>query len=348
MKEVDSKVIKVTKLSKIYPNRKGIQGISFEVQPGEIMGLLGPNGAGKTTTMRLITGYLYPSDGSIEVGGYDTLDNPLAVRRQIGYLPENPPLYQEMTVRGYLEFVARLKGVTKNNFKAEIIRSLELTGLEKVERQLIGSLSKGYKQRVGLAQALLNSPPVLILDEPTTGLDPKQIIEIRNLIKNLAQKHTVILSSHILPEVNMICGRVAIIDQGKLIAIDTPEGLSRQLRSGQRVQIEVKGEKVQIEKLLSSLEPVENIVYRGCGKISNLGSHSFELQSRKETGDIREMLFRTFADAGVPLLEMFSVNLSLEEIFLQLTTHETMESEPEIASENILAETVGKAGVAHE
>ncbi|MCL6589311.1 MAG: ABC transporter ATP-binding protein [Firmicutes bacterium] len=333
-------MIEVTNLTKIYPNQKGVRSISFNVGKGEIVGLLGPNGAGKTTIMRIITGYLYPTDGTVKVGGSDIYDDPLGVRRQVGYLPENPPVYPEMSVQGYLKHVARLKKVSKSSLNAEVSRVMELTQIGDVRRQLIGSLSKGYKQRVGLAQALLNSPPVLILDEPTVGLDPKQIIEIRNLIKGLAQEYTVILSSHIIPEVNMICGRVVIISGGNLVAMDTPEGLAQQLAGGQRVQFEAKGSRDDVEKLLKTMSGVESW--------SHLGSHTtssgdatnrFQIESQAKA-DIREALFKTFAGSQIPLLEMRSVNLSLEEIFLQLTTTETAEANSEVAAET----ETGKAG----
>ncbi|MGE5558771.1 MAG: ABC transporter ATP-binding protein [Bacillota bacterium] len=318
-------MIEVSNLSKIYPNQKGIAGISFKVSKGEILGLLGPNGAGKTTTMRLITGYLYPGEGTVKVGGYDILDNPLEVKRQIGYLPENPPLYPEMSVTGFLEFAASLKGVKKTDIPAEIDRVAELAGLSDVRRQLIGSLSKGYKQRVGLAQALLNSPPVLVLDEPTVGLDPKQIIEIRNLIKSLAGYHTIILSSHILPEVNAVCGRVIIIDKGRLVAMDTPEGLSRQLSSRQRVEIEARGARDDIGRVLSALENQMSWSYLEPRQdLSGQEIHRYAIQGVDE-GDIREVLFKAFTASGLPLLEIRSVNLSLEEIFLHLTMAETAE-----------------------
>jgi ABC-2 type transport system ATP-binding protein len=342
-KEVDANVIEISNLSKVYPNQKGVRDISFSVAKGEIMGLLGPNGAGKTTTMRLITGFLGPNSGSIKVGEYDIADDPVEVRRQIGYMPENPPVYPEMSVLSYLQFAARLKGVKKSDLEAEVDRVVELTSLGGVLPQLIGSLSRGYKQRVGLAQALLNSPPVLIFDEPTIGLDPKQIIEMRNLIKNLAQEHTVILSSHILPEVNMICNKVAIIAQGRLVAVDTPEGLSRQLNSGQKVELEAKASKETIEKVLGSIKRLSNISYTGPGKNGAQESHCFTVQSDEE-GDIREELMQAFAAAKILILEMHTLNLSLEEIFLQLTTSESQE----VAAESEAGEDgEGKEGVAN-
>lgn len=342
-------MIEVANLAKIYPNQRGLKGISFSVSQGEILGLLGPNGAGKTTTMRLMTGFLYPTSGTVTIGEYNIFDHPEAIKKQIGYLPENPPLYSEMSVTGYLEFVARLKGVKPIELETEVNRVVELTGLDGVTQQLIGSLSKGYKQRVGLAQALLNSPPVLILDEPTAGLDPKQIIEIRNLIKNLAKEHTVILSSHILPEVNMICGRVVIIDQGHLVAIDTPEGLASQMASGQRIEIEAKGTETEIEKLLKSVKELKSWSYLGPQKSHSGGepNHRFQLNSQ-DKGDLRETLFKTFAGSSVPLLEMHSVNLSLEEIFLHLTTTENPETVSEPVKKEVKTTTKSrKVGVSN-
>lgn len=318
-------MIEVENVSKLYPNKKGISEISFSLEKGEILGLLGPNGAGKTTTMRIITGYLYPSSGTVRVGGYDLFDHPQTVRRHIGYLPEIPPLYPEMSVLGYLEFVARLKGLGKQAVAKEIGRVVEVTGLGNVRSQLIGSLSKGYKQRVGLAQALLNSPPVLILDEPTVGLDPKQIIEIRNLIKSLAREHTVILSSHILPEVNMICKRVVIMDQGRLAAMDTPEGLSHQINQGQRVEIEVKAEEDTVAALLNRIPGIDSWSYQGESKNPwGTGPNHRYLIMSQSASDLRESLFSAFAEAKLAILEMRSANLSLEEIFLRLTTKENM------------------------
>ncbi|NLY74611.1 MAG: ABC transporter ATP-binding protein [Firmicutes bacterium] len=317
-------MIEVSNITKIYPNQRGVKNINFTVAKGELLGLLGPNGAGKTTIMRMVTGYLYPTRGTIKVGGCDLFDDPLGVRKQIGYLPEIPPIYPEMSVLDYLKFAARLKGVKKRELNAETNRVMELTGLEQVRRQLIGSLSKGFRQRVGLAQALLNSPPVLILDEPTVGLDPKQIIEIRNLISNLAHEHTVILSSHILPEVNLICNRVVIIDQGQLVAIDTPDGLARQLREGQKVEITVKGSRPEIEPVLKNVKEIREWSF-----LETLPDNTCRFLVQSETeGNLQELLFKTFAKADLPLLEMRTVNLSLEEIFLQLTTEEDDPNNP--------------------
>jgi len=211
--------------------------MSFRVEKGEILGFLGPNGAGKTTTMRIITGYMPSTDGTVKVDGFDVADQPLEVRRRIGYLPENPPLYTEMTVKGYLQFVAKLKGVTGARVQDDVNRAMDKVNITDVQDRIIAKLSKGYKQRVGIAQALLNDPPVLILDEPTIGLDPKQIQEVRELIKSLAGNHTVVLSTHILPEVEQTCHRVIIIDRGKIVAVDTPQNLRSQIQGAARVFI---------------------------------------------------------------------------------------------------------------
>ena len=234
-------MISVENLTKRYAAKTAIENVSFKVNSGEILGFLGPNGAGKTTTMRIIVGYMPASEGSVRVDGFEVFDNPLDVRRRIGYLPENPPLYLEMTVTGYLRFVAKIKGVPKERLDSEVTRVMERVSVSDVKQRIIGKLSKGYKQRVGLAQALINDPPVLILDEPTIGLDPKQIHEVRELIKELAGKHTVVLSTHILPEVEQTCHRVIIIDRGKIIAVDTPQNLRFQLQGVERVHMEVDG-----------------------------------------------------------------------------------------------------------
>ncbi len=313
-------MIEITNLSKSFPNQKGVKDLNLQVAKGEIMGLLGPNGAGKTTSMRLITGYLYPEKGSVKIDGLDLRARPRQVRSQIGYLPETPPVYPEMTVGAYLQFVAKLKGVTKDKLKEEVNRVAELTGITNVTKQLIGSLSKGYRQRVGLAQALLKAPPVLILDEPTVGLDPKQIIEIRNLIKSLAQEHTVILSSHILPEVTMLCGRVAIIDHGRLLAVDTPERLALRYKKGQRIEIEAKGDREEVAKLL---EEVREVTYELIDENLSAWGKTTKFALHKETQeDFREEVFTVFAKSSVPLVELKTISLSLEEIFLKLTTHE--------------------------
>ena len=234
-------MIEVEHVSKVYNGRKAVDDVSFKVEKGEILGFLGPNGAGKTTTMRILTCYMPSTEGTARVAGYDVFEESIEVRKRIGYLPENPPLYPEMTVESYLNFVAKIKGTRSNQRKSQVDEAIGKCNLGDVRNRIIGKLSKGYKQRVGLAQALLNNPEVLILDEPTIGLDPKQIHEVRSLIKSLASTHTVILSTHILPEVSMTCNRVVIINKGKVVAMDTPEGLAHQMKGAERVSLTVDG-----------------------------------------------------------------------------------------------------------
>jgi ABC-2 type transport system ATP-binding protein len=295
--------------------------MSFQVEKGEILGFLGPNGAGKTTTMRIITGYMPASEGTVRVDGYDVFDNPLDVRRRIGYLPENPPLYLEMTVTGYLRFVAKIKGVPKDKIHQEVARVMERASIADVKERIIAKLSKGYKQRVGIAQALLNDPPVLILDEPTIGLDPKQIHEVRELVKDLAGQHTVVLSTHILPEVEQTCHRVIIIDRGKIVAVDTPQNLRLQLQGAERVSIEVQGPASEIISKLKAMPGVVNIQ-----KIAeNDSRHRFQVEGELRK-DIRSDLARMIVQNGWGLYELQSATMSLEDIFLKLTTAEESET----------------------
>jgi ABC-2 type transport system ATP-binding protein len=295
--------------------------MSFQVEKGEILGFLGPNGAGKTTTMRIIAGYMPASEGTVRVDGYDVFDNPLDVRRRIGYLPENPPLYLEMTVTGYLRFVAKIKGVPKDKIHQEVARVMERASIADVKERIIAKLSKGYKQRVGIAQALLNDPPVLILDEPTIGLDPKQIHEVRELVKDLAGQHTVVLSTHILPEVEQTCHRVIIIDRGKIVAVDTPQNLRLQLQGAERVSIEVQGPASDIISKLKAMPGVVNIQ-----KIAeNDSRHRLQVEGELRK-DIRSDLARTIVQNGWGLYELQSATMSLEDIFLKLTTAEESET----------------------
>jgi len=314
-------LITVENLSKRYATKTAIEGMSFQVEKGEILGFLGPNGAGKTTTMRIITGYMPASEGTVRVDGYDVFDNPLDVRRRIGYLPENPPLYLEMTVMGYLRFVAKIKGVPKDKIHQEVARVMERASIADVKERIIAKLSKGYKQRVGIAQALLNDPPVLILDEPTIGLDPKQIHEVRELVKDLAGQHTVVLSTHILPEVEQTCHRVIIIDRGKIVAVDTPQNLRLQLQGGERVSLEVQGPASEIISKLKAMPGVVNVQ-----KIAeNDSRHRFQVEGELRK-DIRNDLARTIVQNGWGLYELQSATMSLEDIFLKLTTAEESET----------------------
>jgi ABC-2 type transport system ATP-binding protein len=316
-------VISVENLTKRYASKIAIDGVSFQVEKGEILGFLGPNGAGKTTTMRMITGYMPASGGTIKIDGYDVADQPLEVRRRIGYLPENPPLYTEMKVLSYLQFVGKLKGVTSGRLNDEVHRVMETVNITDVKDRIISKLSKGYKQRVGIAQALLNDPPVLILDEPTIGLDPKQIHEVRDLVKGLAGNHTVVLSTHILPEVEQTCHRVIIIDHGKIVAVDTPQNLRSQIQGAARIFVEVDGPAADVLSVVKTLAGVVNAQLA-----SEEGTRSrFQIES--ETGrDIRTDLARTVVNRGWGLLELRSENMSLEDIFIKLTTAEETAAPP--------------------
>ena len=318
-------MISVENLTKRYATKTAIEAMSFRVEKGEILGFLGPNGAGKTTTMRIITGYMPSTDGTVKVDGFDVADQPLEVRRRIGYLPENPPLYTEMKVNSYLQFVAKLKGLTGARVQEDVNRAMDRVNITDVQDRIIAKLSKGYKQRVGIAQALLGDPPVLILDEPTIGLDPKQIQEVRELIKSLAGTHTVVLSTHILPEVEQTCHRVIIIDHGKIVAVDTPQNLRSQIQGGARVLIEVEG---PVADVLTAVKAIPGVATaRILTQDATRGSFQVDVDSGK---DIRRDLARAVVQAGWGLLELQSENMSLEDIFIKLTTAE--ETSPQAAS----------------
>ncbi len=306
-------MIEAVHLTKVYDQTPALTDVSFTVEKGEILGFLGPNGAGKTTTMRILTGFFPPTSGTAKVAGFDVLEQSLEVRRRIGYMPENPPLYNDMTVSSFLRFIARIKGVPKAKEKERTEYALERCALDAVRGRLIGHLSRGYRQRVGLAQALIHDPEVLILDEPTIGLDPTQIIEIRQLIKGLAGEHTVILSSHILPEVEQTCGRVVIINKGKIIAVDTPERLSVSLRGANMYSITVRRPS---ESLVAALKSIPGTV-----EIRPQDGGVFIIDSDKET-DIREEIADTVAREQAGLLELRPVMFTLEDVFVQLTTAE--------------------------
>src|SRR6187200_1309560 len=288
--------------------------MSFNVEKGEILGFLGPNGAGKTTTMRIITGFMPASGGTVRIDGFDVGDNPIECRRRIGYLPENPPLYTEMTVQSYLRFVGKIKGVSSANLGTEVDRVMDKVNITEVRGRIIAKLSKGFKQRVGIAQALLNDPPVLILDEPTIGLDPKQIHEVRELIKELAGKHTVILSTHILPEVEQTCHRVIIIDHGKIVAVDTPQNLRTQGQGTSRIYVEVEGPPVEIASTLKAMPGVVGI--RTESETDGRVRYQVDSDIRQ---DIRREMARTIVGKGWGLLELHSSVMSLEDIFIKLT-----------------------------
>ncbi len=307
-------MIEVKGLTKRYGGKCAVDNISFKVEKGEILGFLGPNGAGKSTTMNILTGYLSATEGSVLIGEYDVLENPIEAKLQIGYLPEQPPLYMDMTVKDYLSFMFDLKKVTlpKTAHIKEVCEHVKITD---VYDRIIKNLSKGYKQRVGLAQALLGNPDVLILDEPTVGLDPKQIIEIRNLIKTLGKKHTVILSSHILPEVQATCERVIVINKGKIVADDTPDNLSHALSADHNFIARIEGPEAEVTKLISTIPGMVKVTCLGAREKS---AFDYTLEA-EEGADIRRELFSRLADRSWPILGLKSTELSLEDIFLQLT-----------------------------
>jgi ABC-2 type transport system ATP-binding protein len=311
-------VIEVEHVSKVYNGRKVVDDVSFKVEKGEVLGFLGPNGAGKTTTMRILTCYMPSTEGTAKVAGYDVFEESIEVRKRIGYLPENPPLYPEMTVSSYLNFVAKIKGARSNQRKSQVDDVIGKCSLGDVRDRIIGKLSKGYKQRVGLAQALLNNPEVLILDEPTIGLDPKQIHEVRSLIKSLASTHTVILSTHILPEVSMTCNRVVIIHKGKVVAMDTPEGLARQLKGAERISLTVDGPAEDVRNKIQAIEGVISI-QTSAEPAGSLTTYTVECQLNS---DLRRALAATIVSSGWGLLDLRGISMSLEDVFINLTTQE--------------------------
>ncbi|MDE3090713.1 MAG: ABC transporter ATP-binding protein [Chloroflexota bacterium] len=306
-------MIDVQDLVKDYGTYMALREVSFEVNKGEVLGFLGPNGAGKTTTMRILTGYMPPTSGTARVAGYDVFEDSMQVRRRIGYLPETVPLYPEMSVWDYLDFAARLRGVSDRDPAIE--RAMDLTNIADRADTLIGKLSKGYRQRVGIAQAIVHEPQVLILDEPTIGLDPKQIIEVRHLIKSLAGEHTVLLSTHILPEVSQVCTRVLIINEGKIVAEDTPEHLTARVRGAERVFLQVAQPKAEIPTELEKIKGVLGV------KPQDRDKGVYEIETNLGT-DRRADIAALAVQRGWGVLELRPVSLSLEEVFLQLTTTE--------------------------
>ena len=317
-------MIEVTNLTKKYGDHIAVDHLSFRVEKGQIYGFLGPNGAGKSTTMNIITGYLAASEGTVTIDGKDVQKDPEEAKRSIGYLPELPPLYVDMTVREYLEFVAELKKVPKKERKQQIDEVMEMTQITDMQQRLIRNLSKGYRQRVGLAQAILGYPEVIILDEPTVGLDPKQIIEIRDLIRKLGEDHTVILSSHILSEVSAVCDHIMIIAHGKLVASDSPENLQKLMSGSMELDLEVKGSAAAVKSALQEISQIDRIeenteASKNVAKLKVIS---------KENADIREQVFYALADAKLPILEMTHAEKSLEDIFLELT-EDVAPSQPE-------------------
>jgi ABC-2 type transport system ATP-binding protein len=328
-------MIQVEGVTKRYGPKIAVNNISFEVDRGEIVGFLGPNGAGKTTTMRILTGFLPPTSGTARVGGFDVLENPIEVKRRIGYLPESPPLYPEMEVGDYLRFVAGIKGIRKKDIGRRIDRALERTSSLDVRDTLVSKLSKGYRQRVGLAQALIHNPEVLVFDEPTSGLDPKQIIEARGLIRSLAGDHTIILSTHILPEVSSTCSRVIIINEGCIEASDTPANLTAQLQGAHAILLDVEGPERGVQRRLESEQ--------GVRQVSRESAHGDRFVWRVEVendGTIPRRLAAAVVSSGWGLYSMQPLGLSLEDIFLKLTSDEEA---PDTEDDAPVAEEAGAA-----
>jgi ABC-2 type transport system ATP-binding protein len=307
-------VIQVDSLSRSYGERWAIRDVSFQAREGEILGFLGPNGAGKTTTMRILTGFLTPTAGRAVVAGYDIVEKPLEAKRHLGYLPEVVPLYDDFTTHEYLTFVARLKGMDRRTIPDAVDRAMGLCGVSEVADRLIRNLSRGYRQRLGLAHAIVHDPPVLVLDEPTSAMDPRQIVEIRNVIKGLRGTHTVVLSTHILPEATAVCDRVIIINEGRVVAVDTYEQLAARLRSSEKTLVRVARPAGDLETRLARLPGVLHVT---------AGSERDDLVVEVALGkDIREEIARAVVDAGVGLLELRPLAMSLEDVFLRLVTHE--------------------------
>jgi ABC-2 type transport system ATP-binding protein len=309
-------LVAVDDVTKYYGPNLGISHISFRVEKGEVLGLLGPNGAGKTTTLRILTGFMPATEGHVTVDGHDMWDEPYEVRRRIGYLPDNPPLYPEMTVRAYLLFMAELRGVRRERRRGRADEVIERLSLNGVAGRMIGHLSRGYRQRVGLAQAIVHEPPVIVMDEPTVGLDPRQIAEMRELVRGLGRDHAVVLSSHILPEVRAVCQRVLILHRGRVLAEDSPDGLARHLQGTRRLAVRARAPREELERTLLALEGVVHVASEEEGP-----EPLFQVEAEPDR-DVREPLFHALAGAGWPILELRPSDASLEEVFLQLTTEE--------------------------
>jgi len=327
-------MISVENLTKRYGPTLAVSDVRFEVRKGEILGFLGPNGAGKTTTMRVITGYLSPSEGNVNVAGFNVVDDPLEVKKRTGYLPELPPVYPDMTVSEYLAFVARIKGVPRAELGRRIEEVSEKCAISDVQRKEIGKLSKGYRQRVGLAQALIHNPDVLILDEPTAGLDPKQIIETRELIKALAGQHTIVLSTHILPEVSKTCERVVVINAGKVVAEGTPDELTRRLQGYETVLVTAEGPEGDIKSKLERIAGVNLVEHRDLiqPQVGGESRVTFEVHAEKGN-DVRAELARAVVESSWKLYELKTSGMSLEDIFLKLTHEDKAIAEHRPAAE---------------
>lgn len=308
-------MIEISNLVKKYGDHVAVDNLSLTIEPGKIYGLLGPNGAGKSTTMNILTGYIGATSGTVKINGYDILDQPEEAKKCVGYLPELPPLYMDMTVAEYLKFVAELKKIEKKKRKEMINDAMEMTGVSDVSERLIKNLSKGYRQRVGFAQAVLGYPQIIILDEPTVGLDPKQIIEIRELIKKLGENHTVILSSHILTEISAVCDHVFIISKGKLVASDATENLINLMSTEQNIDIIAKCDETVARQVIENVSDVKEVKFEQPEEDDTV---KFVVRAQKGF-DIREGLFKAFCDRNITLLEMHSAVKSLEDVFLELT-----------------------------
>ncbi|MEM6427143.1 MAG: ABC transporter ATP-binding protein [Cyanobacteria bacterium P01_D01_bin.128] len=311
-------MIEVEQLSKVYGTTEAIRAVTFEVKSGEILGFLGPNGAGKTTTMRILAGYLPATRGSARIADYEVHADSMAVRQRIGYLPESPPLYPDMTVEGFLYFVGRIKGVSAGDRPGRVTSAIERCGLADKRKVLIRKLSKGYRQRVGIAQAIVHDPPVIILDEPTVGLDPRQIIEVRNLIKSLAGEHTIILSTHILPEVSMTCDRVTIINQGQIVATDSPENLTQKLAGETTYEVEVQGDPRIAQQQLNALAEVSRVDLIAGDDSGGHGRHRL-LVAAPPNSDPGSAIALALIQAGLGLYELKRDRVSLEDVFINLT-----------------------------
>lgn len=331
-------MIEVLHLKKMYGSKTAVDDLSFTVEKNQIYGFLGPNGAGKSTTMNIITGCLSATEGTVSIGGYDIFEESLKAKSQIGYLPEQPPLYMDMTPKEYLTFVAEAKKIKKISIPAAVDNVMKKTSLTDVKNRLIKNLSKGYKQRVGIAGAILGNPPVVILDEPTVGLDPKQIIEIRSLIKSLKENHTVILSSHILAEVNEVCDRILIISGGKLIADDTPENLTNQFANGARLNVSVRTDAATAKRILSDItnRDTNNFLNMSINSAGEISSFSITLKNEDNSllgYDIRDDIFKSFSRENISILEMSIKKATLEQVFIELTS-EDITSEADINSDS--------------
>ena len=314
-------MIEVSNVSKYYGSFPAIENISFRVEPGEVLGFLGPNGAGKTTAMKVITGFMPPTSGKVTVAGYDVMDESIDARRHIGYLPETVPLYTDMTVEDYLAFMGSIRGMSRERIRARSEEVIGVCRLEEYQSTIIGKLSKGFRQRVGIAQAILHEPDVLVLDEPTIGIDPLQVVETRQLIKGLGGDHTLILSTHILPEVSMICERVIIIDEGQIVAVDRPDNLASRLRGFERVEMDVNGPEADVIRTIGALEGVQR-VERMAVAVADTPRYAVEVERGAE---LRAQLASAVVREGWELLRLEAVSMTLEEIFLQLTTEEGSE-----------------------